>query len=107
MTKNTMIGLLFCTLSPLSLLAWGETYEVGQKNKSFTKDKLTIKVGDTVSFKNEDTFFHNVYSLSDAKFFDLGSFPKGESREVVFDTKGTVEVECAIHPTMKMTIEVQ
>ncbi len=84
-----------------------EEYTVGQKNKKFTVDHLKIKVGDKVFFKNEDSFFHNVFSLSDAKFFDLGSFPQGDQREVVFDAPGTVEVECAIHPSMKMLIEVE
>ena len=80
---------------------------VGQKNKAFTEKKITIKQGDTVNFKNEDPFFHNVYSLSDIKTFDLGSYPKGESRAVVFDSKGTVPVECAIHPNMYMEVIVE
>ncbi len=81
-------------------------YVVGQKNKQFTVDKLTIKKGETVSFENNDPFFHNVYSLSPIKSFDLGSYPQGEARDVVFEEEGTVEVECAIHPKMHMTIEV-
>jgi plastocyanin len=84
----------------------GAEYEVAQKDKKFTKDKLTIKVGESVNFPNQDTFFHNVFSLSPIKIFDLGSYPKGQSRKVTFDKAGKVVVECAIHPEMKMTIEV-
>ncbi|MDX1757696.1 MAG: plastocyanin/azurin family copper-binding protein [Marinobacter sp.] len=84
-----------------------ETYTVGQQDKSFTEEQLTIKTGDNVEFENNDPFFHNVFSLSDTKFFDLGSYPKGESRTVEFTEPGIVEVECAIHPQMKMTIEVE
>lgn len=91
----------------LSTLAYAESYEVGQKDKAFTVKELKIKVGDTVKFTNNDPFFHNVFSLSDAKLFDLGSYPKGESREVVFDQPGQVEVECAIHPSMQMKIHVE
>ena len=40
-------------------------------------------------------------------FFDLGSYPQGEGREVTFDQAGVVEVECAIHPSMKLTIDVK
>ena len=87
--------------------AFAEVFTVGQKDKSFTQQSLVIKVGDSVSFKNEDPFFHNVFSLSDAKLFDLGSFPQGEARTVTFDTAGKVEVECAVHPEMVMTITVQ
>ena len=82
-------------------------FEVGQKNKQFTKDKLTIKVGDSVKFTNQDPFFHNIFSLSELKTFDLGSYPKGEFRTVTFDQPGTLDVECAIHPNMHMVIEVE
>lgn len=86
--------------------AWGASHEVVQKNKGFTPGSLAIKVGDTVSFKNEDVVSHNVFSLSDTSMFDLGSYPKGQARTVTFAKPGTVEVECAIHPSMTMTIEV-
>ena len=82
-------------------------YEVGQKNKAFTTKELNIKVGEVVKFTNQDTFFHNVFSLSDPKTFDLGSYPKGQFKTVTFDTPGKVEVECAIHPKMQMIINVQ
>ena len=85
---------------------------VEQKDKAFAVNgvkaaTLKVKVGDVVQFKNMDPFFHNVFSLSDAKTFDLGSYPQGQSRSVTFDKAGTVEVECAIHPQMKMTVEVK
>ena len=80
---------------------------VDQKDKQFTPRALSIQVGDTVKFVNSDGFFHNVFSLSDPKTFDLGSYPQGQARTVKFETAGTVEVECAIHPNMKMTITVE
>jgi len=83
-----------------------EEFTLAQKNKAFSQDVLKVKVGDTVNFRNDDNFFHNVFSLSDAQFFDLGSFPQGQSKPVTFDTAGTIEVECAIHPEMQMVIEV-
>jgi plastocyanin len=81
-------------------------YQVLQKNKNFSQKTLTVKVGDRISFKNEDPFVHNIFSLSDTKTFDLGSYPKGGSKTVVFDKPGTVEIECAIHPDMKMIVQV-
>jgi len=80
---------------------------VGQKDKAFTRDEITIKVGDVVKFTNEDPFSHNVYSLSDVKSFDLGSYPKGKSRSVTFDQPGIVEVGCAVHMDMKLIINVE
>ena len=79
---------------------------VGQAKKAFTVGVLKAKVGDTVTFRNDDEFAHNVFSLSDAQSFDLGSYKKGELRTVKLTAPGTIEVECAIHPEMKMKIEV-
>jgi plastocyanin len=80
---------------------------VVQKGKAFSVKKLKIKVGDSVKFVNEDPFSHNVFSLSAAKGFDLGSYPQGGAKSVTFDKAGTVEVECAIHPDMTLAIEVE
>ena len=94
-------------LLTLTGAAHAQSYEVGQTDKKFTQEHLDIKVGDTVKFTNNDPFFHNVFSLSDAEMFDLGSYPQGESRDVQFNTAGEIEVECAIHPEMRMIINVQ
>ena len=79
---------------------------VTQKNKAFSVKKLTVKVGDSVKFVNDDNFAHNVFSLSAAKSFDLGSFGNGGAKSVTFDKPGKVEVECAVHPDMRLDIEV-
>lgn len=80
---------------------------VAQKGKAFSVKKVKVKVGDSVKFVNQDPFSHNTFSLSAAKSFDLGSYPQGASKSVTFDKAGTVEVECAIHPEMTLTIEVE
>ncbi len=93
-------------LAIASATAHAADYTVDQINQSFSPATLKLKVGDKVDFRNSDAFFHNVFSLSEIASFDLGSYPKGQSRSVTFDKPGVVEVECAIHPDMKMTIEV-
>jgi plastocyanin len=80
---------------------------VSQKNRSFAPAKLVVKPGDTVKFSNDDPFAHNVFSLSEVKSFDLGSYGQGQAKSVVFEQAGTVEVECAVHPDMKLLIEVR
>jgi plastocyanin len=80
--------------------------EISQKDRKFSTAAVTAKVGDTLVFKNQDPFFHNIFSLSDVQSFDLGSFPQGEARKVELKKEGTVEVECAIHPDMKLTVKV-
>lgn len=104
---KTFLALVITSALMFTVSANATTPTVGQKNKQFTKKTLVIKVGDKVRFTNNDPFFHNVFSLSPTKTFDLGSYPKGESREITFDKAGKVEVECAIHPHMRMTIEVK
>jgi len=84
-----------------------EEHLVTQKNKAFSIKKLTIKVGDSVKFQNEDSFAHNVFSLSAAKSFDLGSFGNGGNKTITFDKPGKVEVECAVHPDMRLDLEVK
>lgn len=100
--------LLFsCSLMALlAFAAHAETFEVTQKNKTFSVPKLKAKVGDTIVFKNDDPFFHNIFSLSETQTFDLGSFPQGQSRKVTLAKEGKVEIECAIHPEMKLIVEV-
>jgi len=106
MIRN-VISLIAClALLEASAAAGAAEFAVEQKAKNFTIKKLNIKVGDSVKFVNDDPFSHNVFSLSDAKSFDLGSYGQGGSKTVVFDKPGTIEVECAVHPDMKMVIEV-
>jgi plastocyanin len=94
-------------LMVLSLVAaHAEEQLIDQKDKQFSKKSIKLKVGDVVEFRNSDPFAHNIFSLSDTKSFDLGSYPQGQSRKVTFDKPGKVEVECSIHPTMQMVIEV-
>jgi len=107
MRSKTMILVLLAAALP----AVAKEVEVSQKGKTFQVNKagvqaLRVNVGDTVNFRNDDPFFHNVYSASPAKSFDLGSYPQGQGRKVTFDQAGTVEVECAIHPEMKLKVEI-
>lgn len=99
-------NLFGCLLLAMAVNASAAEFKVDQKDKQFSVTQLKIKAGDTVNFVNGDPFFHNVFSLSDAKTFDLGSYPQGQSRAITFNNPGIVEVECAIHSQMKLVIEV-
>jgi plastocyanin len=71
-----------------------------QRKQSFAPYVLAIPVGTTVRFPNNDRTYHNVFSLSKARRFDLGRYPPGESRSVRFDRPGVVRVFCEIHSHM-------
>jgi plastocyanin len=86
--------------------AFGADHVVSQSGKSFSAAALKAKVGDTISFRNEDPYVHNIFSLSEVQSFDLGTFAKGELRQVKLGNPGKIEVECAVHPEMKLVVEV-
>lgn len=86
--------------------ASGTVQEMAQRDTSFVPSALAVTVGSTVSFPNEDPFFHNVFSYSSAKRFDLGRYPEGETKEVVFDEPGVVELFCEVHDFMRGAIVV-
>jgi plastocyanin len=71
-----------------------------QRNLMFTPHVLAVRVGTTVEFPNNDKVFHNVFSFRDGKKFDLGMYPKGMSKRIVFDKPGLARLFCNIHPNM-------
>ena len=75
-----------------------------QRNEAFAPYVLAVSVGTTVDFPNSDRTYHNVFSLSKARRFDLGRYPRGESRSVRFDEPGVVRVFCEIHSHMNAFI---
>jgi plastocyanin len=75
-----------------------------QRNEAFSPYVLAVTVGSTVDFPNSDRVYHNVFSLSKAKRFDLGRYPRGQSRAVRFDQPGVVRVFCEIHSHMSAFI---
>lgn len=80
---------------------------VGQKGFQFEVSALPIQVGTKVTFPNHDDAYHNVFSYSKAKRFDLGRYLKGEATPtVVFDKPGIVRLYCEIHEHMSATIVV-
>jgi len=74
---------------------------LAQKDQCFMPRVLPVAVGTTVDFPNLDPIFHNVFSASPAKRFDLGKYPRGQSKRVVFDKPGLVNVYCDIHSDME------
>jgi hemoglobin len=73
---------------------------IEQRNKTFAPHVMAVPVGSTVSFPNFDPIFHNVFSLSKAKPFDLGMYKNGETRDVKLDKPGIVRLGCNLHANM-------
>ena len=79
---------------------------VFQKGKTFSIKEVTLKKGDSLTFTNDDTVTHNVLSRSSGNDFNIGAQAPGASTPVKFDTVGTIDVICAIHPQMRMKVTV-
>jgi hypothetical protein len=75
-----------------------------QKDRRFVPELLVIPTGSTVSFPNLDPIFHNVFSLSKAKSFDLGNYPRNHTRTIVFSKPGVEFINCHLHPNMSAAI---
>ncbi len=73
---------------------------VEQRNKTFAPHVLAVPVGSTVQFPNFDGIYHNVFSISSTKKFDVGLYKDGETREVKVDKPGIIRLGCNIHAKM-------
>lgn len=80
---------------------------VDQRELGFVPRVSAVLVGSTVEFPNNDKTFHNVFSNSEAKRFDLGLYASGKSRSVVLDKAGVVKVLCNVHPNMEAYVVVK
>ena len=96
----------FKTTLPFPRRSPGVEPTIRQVNETFVPQMLAIQTGETVRFPNDDPFFHNVFSLSGARSFDLGRYPKNQVRSVKFDRPGIVKVFCHIHSHMNAVIRV-
>jgi plastocyanin len=87
-------------------LALAANQAIHQKGRLFSSEFATVKKGESLTFLNDDTVPHNVISVSPGNEFDMGSQRPGASTDVAFTQAGEVQIICAIHPRMKMTITV-
>ena len=86
--------------------ALGGEFEVRQADPLFAPTRLIVGKGSVVHFANDEKFVHHAF-VDTAQFrADTGDIPPGESRDIVFATPGIFTIRCAIHPQMKMTVEV-
>lgn len=77
-----------------------------QHHYQFTKSMIVVPVGTELAFPNKDTDYHNIYSLSRAKRFDLGRYKRNQTPAptVLFDKAGFIQLRCEIHDHMKADV---
>ena len=104
--RNVVIYIESDTPPAPAAAAETRNYSMAQQEETFTPHVLPVQVGSRVEFPNLDPIFHNVFSLSAARTFDLGRYPRGDSKSVTFDRVGLVPVFCHIHADMSAIIMV-
>lgn len=82
------------------------TVEIGQKDRKFSQLMTVIQVGQGIFFPNRDSVRHHVYSLSQAKLFELKLYSGVPASPVVFDKPGSVVLGCNIHDKMVSYVHV-
>lgn len=105
MTKH-ILPLAFSVVT-LAAIANAADHEVLQKDRLFSQAEITIKPGDTITFKNSDDITHNVFSMTPGMEFDLRRQAPGATSTVPFPKEGVAEVRCSIHPKMKLIVNVK
>jgi plastocyanin len=103
--QSLKIGLALAFMAGASVALAAER-TISQKGKMFSESAVQIKKGDSLVFLNDDNVVHNVLSTTPGSVFNLGSIAPGHSTPVTFDKVGDLQVLCAIHPSMKMSVKV-
>jgi plastocyanin len=92
---------VYLTKAPAADLDFSKAkFVMDQLNLEFRPHVLPILVGSTVRFPNNDQVDHNIFSMSRTKKFNLGSYSPGDSKAVLFDKPGIVELRCDVHAEM-------
>jgi len=89
---------------------------IGQEAPFYNPNEMTVKVGDTITFRNDDAIEHTATSTNDGTdvvsptpsgAFDTGLLKAGEEKQIIFDKVGTFNYFCTIHPFMRGSITVE
>lgn len=81
---------------------------IGQKGRQFSEGSVTVRTGAVVRYINDDDVVHNLYVRDPSGTNRPGVVQRpGEQTDVTFDRAGDNQVLCAIHPRMRMTVQVQ
>ena len=102
MIRYALVALLLLSVTPVS----AEDFRIIQRNRAFSVATLTARVGDRLLFVNEDAITHHIFSQSARNEFEIQKQEPGQTNEVKLRAPGVVEVRCALHPRMQLTVTV-
>lgn len=105
-TATALVWIEGTEASPITATVPSDPVVISQKGTQFTPRFSVAVVGQKVDMPNDDNTAHNVYSKSAPKSFNLGVYPKGESKDVTFDKAGRIDLLCSMHRQMSAIIYV-
>ena len=104
--KDSLSLLTLWAMIAMATPALAADFKIIQKDKKFSESQIKINIGDQITFVNGDTVTHNVYSTTPGFEFDLRTQAPEQSDTILFRKAGIVEVQCAIHPKMRLRVDV-
>lgn len=106
-SANISLATLLVSALTLTLVLAAEAIIVSQHDREFWPRELKLKRGSVVHIKNDDKVTHHIFVDSPRMSFDSGEQPMGKTVELKFDKQGRFAVRCAIHPLMRLIIDVE
>lgn len=100
--KRTLLLALFVLFANTAMAE--KSHEIMLEKIKFSVPLKVVKPSDQLTFTNGDKIVHNIISMTNDFQFDLGVVKPGESKSVKFNETGVVDIQCTIHPEMKMTL---
>lgn len=82
-------------------------HTVRMSGMSFAPADLVVKRGDSITFVNDDTDRHQVYSATEGFMVNMGAQKPGETKTLTVGKKGRFSATCVFHPHMTMTVTVK
>jgi plastocyanin len=98
---------IVCFLAAGAAVVYAAPHAVGQKGRLFSPGAIHVKTGETVTFKNDDSVTHHIYSSTKGHEFDLETTRPGQGVTRTFSNRGRVEVRCGLHPGMRLVVTVK
>ena len=102
-----LLALVVSAMLSVSVDAVAGTVDVSQKGRKFLPDSVELRVGDTLRIHNDDEFLHHIYVASPDFNFDSEEQAPGNNIELKFTHPGDYNVQCRIHPKMKLVVHVK
>ena len=98
------LGVLFCLALSGPAFAADPAHTIVQSGRAFPPLEVTVNRGESLTFTNNDEFIHQIFAVG---LFDSEEKSPGENLTENFTQSGTFEVQCHIHPKMKLTVHVK